>query len=114
MCGKRRSGAFCGSCYAKSFTDAIDLFAQPVYQFTFRDSYVVSTCLGSICTIAMGIFIVFIVLTKVGIYSDSDPNRFIVTEGLEYGFFAEETEFDSHLLAIGLQYKAEYQSFISE
>ena len=60
------------------------------------------------CTIALFVFIAFIVFTKTVLFLDDDPNRFIVTEGLEYGWYPQETEFDSHLLAIGLQYKAEY------
>ena len=66
------------------------------------------------CTIALFVFIAFIVFTKTVLFLDDDPNRFIVTEGLEYGWYPQETEFDSHLIAIGLQYKAEYQSLMSE
>jgi hypothetical protein len=31
-----------------------------------------------------------------------------VTEGLEFGYFPLEQEFDQHLIAVGLSYKAEY------
>ena len=94
MCHKKRT--CCGVCYPKSLTDNFDLFAQPVYQFTFRDSYVVSTCCGSLCTIALFLGIVFVMFAKVMVYLDGEPNNFTVTELLEYGQYPVETVFDRH------------------
>ena len=107
MCHKKRT--CCGVCYPKSLTDNFDLFAQPVYQFTFRDSYVVSTCCGSLCTIALFLGIVFVMFSKVMVFLDGEPNNFTVTELLEYGQYPVETVFDRHQIAIGLAYKEQYQ-----
>ena len=51
----------------------------------------------------------YVVGDKVQTFIAKDPNQFIVTRGLEYGYYPEETEFDSHLLALGLIYKPEFQ-----
>ena len=106
MCKKPKAG--CCKCYPKRVTDYFDLFAEPVYQFTFEDSYVVSTCVGSLCTIFLILVLAVVLLAKVGVYLDDDPSTFTVTKGVEYGYYPVETEFDQHLLAVGLSYRAEY------
>ena len=45
---------------------------------------------------------------------DADPNTFTVTQGIDYGYYPEETKFDNHLLAVGLSYRAEYQDGIRD
>jgi len=55
------------------------------------------------------VFLVGAVGLKARNYLEKDPNQFIVTEGIQLGYYPESTEFDRHLLAIGLTYKAEYQ-----
>lgn len=108
MCGRRKKHTCCG-CYPGKFTDRLDLFAEPVYQFTFRDSYYVSTICGSVCTVLLILCLVFVVGDKFQTFIDKDPNQFIVTQGVDYGYYPETTEFDSHLVAMGLIYKPEFQ-----
>ena len=93
MCKNNKKGAGCG-CYPKRMTDYLDLFAEPVYNFTFRDSYVVSTIVGSICTIVLVMVLVFVLFFKVQNYIELNPNTFTVTEGMEYGYFPADQEFD--------------------
>ena len=115
MCGgnRRRKHTCCGV-YPGKVTDRLDLFAEPVYQFTFRDSYYVSTICGSICTILLGLLLIFVIGDKFQKFVDRDPNQFVVTQGVDYGHFPLETEFDNHLLAVGLIYKPEYQEQMTE
>ena len=103
---KRRS---CCNPKSKRFTDYLDLFAQPVYNFTFRDSYVVSTVPGSVCTILFMIMLVVVFFAKAILYIERDPSTFTVTKTLEYGYYSSSTAFDRHSIAFGLIYKAEYQ-----
>ena len=87
MCkGERKRGAACG-CYPKRVTDYLDFFAEPVYNFTFRDSYVVSTYVGSICTIVLVVILIFVLFFRVTDYLDQNPNTFTITEGLEYSYY---------------------------
>jgi len=113
MCKNEKRRAGCG-CYPKRATDYVDLFAQNVYHFTFRDSYVVSTCVGSVCTIALVLVLGFVLFFKVQDYSDLNANTFTITEGIEYGYYPADQEFDLHLLAVGLGYKAEFQDEMTE
>ena len=107
MCGNNKRA--CRGCYPKRITDYFDLYAEPVYHFTFRDSYFVSTCVGSCATIALILGLVYVLFSKSLVYVEADPNTFTITEGLEYAYYPIETEFDRHQIAIGLSYKAEYQ-----
>ena len=68
MC-KNKKRASCG-CYPKIATDYTDLFAETVYQFTFRDSYIVSTCVGSLCTILLVLILTGVLFFKVSDYID--------------------------------------------
>ena len=114
MCkSERKRGAACG-CYPKRATDYLDFFAEPVYNFTFRDSYVVSTCVGSICTIVLVLILAFVLFFRVTDYLDQNPSTFTITEGLEYSYYPVDQEFDQHLLAVGLSYKAEYEGEMTE
>lgn len=70
--------------------------------------------MGSLCTIFLGLALTYILFDKVTHYLEADPNTFTVTQGLEYGYFPEETKFDKHLFAVGLSYRAEYQDGIRE
>ena len=94
---------------ARHFTDRIDLFAQPVYQFSFKDSYVVSTGMGSLCTILMLLLLIVVVATKFVKFVEQDPDTFVVTDGLEFGYFPNEMQFQNHKIALGLSYRAEFQ-----
>jgi len=69
----------------------------------------VSTCIGSLCTIALILALVFVLFAKTMVFLEADPNTFTVTQGLDYGYYPQETEFDKHMIAIGLSFKAEYQ-----
>ena len=100
----------CCRCYPKRLTDYLDLFAQPVYQMTFRDSYVVSTCLGSICTIFFIFGLVGVLFSKTILYLENNASTFTVTEGIDYGYYSVDSEFDKHSMAIGLIYRPEYQA----
>ena len=111
MCGRKNQR---GCCDSKSLTDKMDLFAEPVYHFTFRDSYVVSTCVGSLCTVALIFVLVLVLGTKTQTFLLQDPNTFIVTEGIDFGHFDEDAEFDKHLLAVGFTYKAEFQDQMTD
>ena len=107
MC-KNRKQAGCG-CYPKRVTDHFDLFAETVYQFTFRDSYVVSTCFGSLCTIILILVLAGVLFFKVDNYLAQNPNTFTITDGIDYGYYPLDQEFDGHKIAVGLSYKAEFQ-----
>ena len=114
MCKKRKKGCLPCKCYPKRATDYFDLFAEPVYNFTFEDSYVVSTCIGSLATIGLILFLVIILLNNVNLYVDDDPSTYYVTEGIDYGHYPADTEFDKHQIAVGLSYRPEYQSEMTE
>ena len=110
MC-KRKKRQACGcQCYPKKGTDYIDMFAEDVYKFTFRDSYVVSTYCGSICTIIMILILVLTIAPKVDFYLKGDPSTFLVTTGTEYGYHDAVENFNDHKFAIGLMYKEEFES----
>lgn len=109
-CNNKKRKALCCNCYPKRFTDYFDMFAEPVYHFTFRDSYVVSTCMGALCTCGYIAGLAFVIFFKTILYLDNDPNTFTVTEGVEYGWYQIDTEFNQHQMAIGLIYKPEFQS----
>lgn len=114
MCkGSAKREARCG-CYPKRVTDMFDLYAQPVYHFTFKDSYYVSTCVGSVCSIALLLGLVFIMFAKTVMYIESGPNSYTVTDGIEYGYYPTDMVFDNHQIAIGLSYKGEYDYLMSE
>lgn len=114
MCKKRKKGCLPCKCYPKRATDYFDLFAEPVYNFTFEDSYVVSTCIGSLATIGLILFLVIILLNKVNLYVDDDPSTYFVTEGIDRDYYSEDTEFDKHQIAVGLSYRAEHQIEMTE
>ena len=79
MCCNNRKRRACCNCYPKRLTDFVDLFAEPVYHFTFRDSYVVSTCMGACCTLAYILGLVYVLFAKSLLYHSNDPNTFTVT-----------------------------------
>ena len=68
----------------------------------------VSTCVGSICTISLILVLAFVLFFKVQNFVDMNPNTFTITEGVEYGHYPADHEFDKHLIAVGLSYTAEY------
>ena len=86
----------------------MDLFAQPVYHFTFRDSYVVSTCLGSICTCAFIAILVIVMFSRTIAFLNNNDSNFTLTETLEYDYYSRDDQFDRHQIAIGLVYKPEF------
>ena len=45
---------------------------------------------------------------------EQDEESFTVTEGIEYGYFPAETQFERHRIALGLSYKAEFQDQMTE
>ena len=114
MCIRKKRGCMPCKFMPKRATDYTDLFAQPVYGFTFEDSYVVSSCCGSICTIGLLLLLVYVLFYKVTVYLDNDPSTFTVTEGIEYGYYPADTEFDRHLFAVGLSYRPEFQIEMTE
>ena len=110
MC-KRKKRQACGcQCYPKKGTDYLDMFAEDVYKFTFRDSYVVSTYCGSICTIIMILILIVTLAPKIDFYLKGDPSTFLVTTGIEYGYHDASEDFTGYKFAIGVQYKEEYES----
>lgn len=112
MCVQRQRRHTCCNLYPKTITDSLDLFAQPVYHFTFRDSYVVSTLVGSLCTCAFIGALVFVLFAKTIAFMKTDANSFKVNEDMQYAYYAPETEFDRHQIAVGLIYKPEYQDLM--
>ena len=110
MENSRRPKRCCKGCYPKRATEYFDMFAEPVYQMTFRDSYVVSTCMGCLCSGALIAALAFVLFYKTMLFIDNDPGTFQVTEGIEYGYYSIDEEFDEHSMAIGLIYRPEYQA----
>ena len=53
--------------------------------------------------------LVFVLFSKTILYLDNNANTFTVTEGIEYGYYSVDTEFDRHSIAVGLIYRPEYQ-----
>ena len=62
-----------------------------MYQFTFRDSQVVSTKLGSLCTLFLLIILCLVIVGKFFKYAEWDPDTFIVTDGIEHAYFSTQT-----------------------
>ena len=54
--------------------------------------------------------LVFVLAGKVNAYLEEDPNTFTVTQGVQHDYFAVDSEFNKHFIAIGLQYKEEYEN----
>ena len=89
-------------------TNSIDLFAEPVYQFTFKDSPVISTCIGSLCSFIFVALLGFVLFGHIIDLIDQDPRTFSVTEGIDQDYYAVDETFNKHSIAVGLQYKAEF------
>lgn len=92
----------------KRLTDKLDMFALPVYQFTFEDSYLVSTGLGALCTLVLLVVVTMLTVAKIAQFAEQSADRFIVTDGLEHGYFDPTMEFNRYNIAIGLSYKPQY------
>ena len=65
--------------------------------------------MGSICTLIFLLGLVFVLFSKTILYLENNANTFTVTEGVEYGYYSVDTEFDRHSIAVGLIYRPEYQ-----
>ena len=65
---------------------------------------------GSICTIAFVAALVFVLFAKTILFLENDPKTFTVAEGIEFGYYGTDSEFDQHQIAVGLIYKPEHQA----
>lgn len=85
-----------------------------MYQFTFEDSYIVSTGAGAICSLILAVLVAVISVAKFATFFELDADTFTVTDGLEHGFFDSSVQFNKYKIAIGLSYKPEYQDKMQE
>lgn len=80
----------------------LDLFAEPVYQFTFKDSHLVSTCIGSFCSLIFVVLLCFILGGKFMDYFDDHHSTFTVTEAIDLDYYPKDEGFNEHFIAVGL------------
>ena len=50
--------------------------------------------MGAVCTFGYIAGLVFVLFFKTILYLDNDPNTFTVTEGVEYGWYGIDVEFN--------------------
>ena len=56
----------------------------------------VSTCLGSLCTLLLLAALIVILFAKSLVYAEGDPSTFTLTTGVDYGYYPPSTEFNEH------------------